>query len=151
MANSRSCGDRVDAGEIGAGHRVTALYQVRLREEARASQPLLVLPVRYRNTETRQVEEIRRTLAVGDLGESWWDASRDLRLAAIAGTSPITCVATGAPDLGPTSLWELLRKEAAAIRSAERGETDQALLDLRDMMERAARLQRGEGRKSRPS
>ena len=78
--------DRVDAGEIGAGHRVTALYEVRLREEARASHPLLVFRVRYRDADSSQIAEIRRTLTVGDLADSWWEASRDLRLAAVAGS-----------------------------------------------------------------
>lgn len=144
IADQQFRDDRVDAGEIGAGHRVTALYEVRLREEARASQPLLVFRVRYRDAETRQVEEIRRTLAVGDLDESWWDASRDLRLAAIAGTFADRLRTDGSSDLGPSRFWELLRKEVAAIRPAERGRTDQALLDLREMMDRAARLERGE-------
>ena len=96
------------------------------------------------DAETRQVEEIRRTLAVGDLDESWWDASRDLRLAAIAGTFADRLRTDGSSDLGPSRFWELLRKEVAAIRPAERGRTDQALLDLREMMDRAARLERGE-------
>jgi Ca-activated chloride channel family protein len=144
IADQQFRDDRVDAGEIGAGHRVTALYEVRLRDEARASQPLLVFRVRYRDAETRQVEEIRRTLAVGDLDESWWDASRDLRLAAIAGAFADRLRGDGGSDLGPTRFWELLRKEAAAIRPAERGRTDQALLDLRNMVDRAARLERDE-------
>ena len=135
--------DRVDAGEIGAGHRVTALYEVRLREEARASHPLLVFRVRYRDADSSQIAEIRRTLTVGDLADSWWEASRDLRLAAVAGSFAERLRSDSNYSLGrEPRFWELLRREAGAIRSAERDVPDALLADLREMIARAERLDR---------
>jgi Ca-activated chloride channel family protein len=58
--------DTVDAGEIGAGHSVTALYEVRLAEDAPAAQPAVTVHLRYADPESAEVQEIARSLAVRD-------------------------------------------------------------------------------------
>ncbi len=73
--------DRVDAGEIGAGHGVTALYEVKLAEEA-AGEHVATLRLRYRSAETDRVVEVSEELAVADLAGSWERAPVSLRLAA---------------------------------------------------------------------
>jgi len=49
----------VDAGEVGAGHSVTALYEVQLNPES--SGDVVVVRVRYEDPDTRAVSEIAKT------------------------------------------------------------------------------------------
>jgi Ca-activated chloride channel family protein len=90
--------DAKDAGEIGAGHTVTALYEVvpagaalpgrpvdplkyqRPREAAAASEELLTLKLRYKRPEGR--ESVPLELAVVDPGAPFAAASADSRFAA---------------------------------------------------------------------
>lgn len=58
--------DELDAGEIGAGHSVTALYEVRLVEDAPAAQPAVTVRLRYADPESAEVQEIARSLAIRD-------------------------------------------------------------------------------------
>lgn len=71
----------VDAGEIGAGHTVTALYEVKLRPEAPRRGRVATLRLRYRPMgETREIE-LDETFRVSQLARSWEDASPALKLA----------------------------------------------------------------------
>lgn len=76
--------DRIDAGEVGAGQSATAVYEVRLAEEARAGDPLATLRLRWKSVDGGRVVEADQELTVGDVGRSFDRASRDLRVAAIA-------------------------------------------------------------------
>jgi Ca-activated chloride channel family protein len=57
--------DRVDAGEIGAGHSVTALYEVKLYPEAYGT--IATVFMRWQDPDTRQVVELAREFHTGDL------------------------------------------------------------------------------------
>lgn len=60
--------DRVDAGEVGAGHSVTALYELALHEDAfAADEGIATVYVRYHDADSRQVVELSRTLTVGQV------------------------------------------------------------------------------------
>jgi Ca-activated chloride channel family protein len=74
--------DRVDAGEIGAGHQVTALYEVDLRPDARGT----LATVRVRAKEPRGVEakETERAVTVAQVQRPLTRAPADLKLAAAA-------------------------------------------------------------------
>ncbi|MER5627680.1 von Willebrand factor type A domain-containing protein [Streptosporangium sp. NPDC002544] len=65
--------DAKDGGEIGPGHSVTALYEVRLR--GGASGQLATATVRWQDPDTRDPAEATRALAVGDLAASPWRES----------------------------------------------------------------------------
>ncbi|MFF0829243.1 von Willebrand factor type A domain-containing protein [Brevibacillus sp. NPDC003359] len=54
--------DKTDAGEIGAGHSVTALYEVKLASPAHAE--LGTVRVRYHNASSQKVEEIAEPVKV---------------------------------------------------------------------------------------
>ena len=54
----------VDAGEVGAGHNVTALYEVELNPEANAD--ALIVRIRYEDPDTHAVTELSRSLKGGD-------------------------------------------------------------------------------------
>ncbi len=59
--------DRVDAGEIGAGHSATALYEIRLAPGARRNDTVGTLRLRWKSAATGNVEEAALTLHVRDL------------------------------------------------------------------------------------
>jgi Ca-activated chloride channel homolog len=71
----------VDAGEIGAGHSVTALYEVQLTPKA--SGKIASLHLRYRVPVTGQLQETIRDLRTSDLVADWKDASPGFRLASL--------------------------------------------------------------------
>ncbi|WP_329084363.1 MULTISPECIES: vWA domain-containing protein [unclassified Streptosporangium] len=65
--------DTKDGGEIGPGHSVTALYEVRLR--GGASGQLATATVRWQDPDTRDPAEAARSLVAGDLADSPWEGS----------------------------------------------------------------------------
>ena len=79
--------DTVDAGEVGSGQSVTALYEMELaRGGSQASdlrfQDLGVVRVRYRRIDTGRVEEIAYPIRASDLVNGFNDADVHFRLAA---------------------------------------------------------------------
>jgi Ca-activated chloride channel family protein len=85
IADERFRDDRVDAGEIGAGHGVTALYEIELRPEAAAGGLVAALHLRYRAADAGNTAEAIKKLHVSELAPSWEAASPGFRLAAVVG------------------------------------------------------------------
>ncbi len=73
--------DAVDAGEIGADHSVTALYELKLKDAA--SGLLSTVRVRYEDPDTEEVTEIYREFSRGDLALSLEGASARFQMAAV--------------------------------------------------------------------
>jgi Ca-activated chloride channel family protein len=73
--------DAVDGGEVGAGHSVTALYEIVLPEggSAAGDTPLLTAEVRWIDPETDRPDESSAVLTVADLAESFDRAPDRLR------------------------------------------------------------------------
>ena len=65
IADEQFRDNSVDAGEIGAGHSVTALYEVKLYPEAYGN--IATVFLRWQDPETRQVVEISRDFSTGEL------------------------------------------------------------------------------------
>jgi len=87
LADDDFTDDAVDAGELGAGHRVTALYELLLAEaggDASAGAVLGTATVRARSAATGEVEEVEAPITVGVLAGSMAEAPADLRLQAAA-------------------------------------------------------------------
>jgi Ca-activated chloride channel family protein len=82
--------DTVDAGEVGSGQSVTALYELDLAPRPRHATPdtrhlpLGTVRVRYRCTDTMAVEEIEQPIAAEIVAASLAQARPQLRLAACA-------------------------------------------------------------------
>ncbi|WLW54865.1 vWA domain-containing protein [Streptomyces sp. YU58] len=72
--------DRVDGGEIGPGHTVTALYAVRTKPDAEGH--LATATVRWQDPETRDPHEESGQLRT--LEDSVWDASPRFQVTAVA-------------------------------------------------------------------
>ena len=109
--------DKVDAGEIGAGHTVTALYEVELVGEGSR-----VATVRVRAKQPGGVEAAEQSFSLerAQLHGSLKQASADLRFAtAVAGTADIL---RGAPQAND---WSLATAEALAEGAVD-GMSDRA-------------------------
>jgi Ca-activated chloride channel family protein len=61
----------VQAGAIGAGHSVTALYAIRLREDTGRQDPLATVNLRWTDPETSKVEEQQRLIRLSDVAPSF--------------------------------------------------------------------------------
>lgn len=75
--------DKEDGGEIGAGHQVTALYEIKLNRPAtRRRGPLGTMFVRYKDPDLREVIEVKRAIGQESLKSYASMCSNDFRLAA---------------------------------------------------------------------
>ncbi len=134
--------DAVDAGEIGSGHTVVALYEVKLTERGQDRDARLAT-VRYRWERPRhdahagEVEEIERRVAAGDLARTWDQAPARLRLAATA--AEFAEILRGSFWAKESKLSDLLPE---ADRLARGLEDDAQVLELRDMIRRAVTLEK---------
>jgi Ca-activated chloride channel family protein len=72
--------DRIDAGEVGAGQEVVALYEIEPRPGATG--PLATIRVRYEDPEAGQIREQARTVFAAEMPDSVQKASPRLRLSA---------------------------------------------------------------------
>ena len=70
--------DTVDAGEVGAGHSVTALYELKLHEDA--SGPLATVFLRYEDPKTGKVTETNKRFDTNQLLTSMEQASARFQL-----------------------------------------------------------------------
>ncbi|MCH7691590.1 MAG: DUF3520 domain-containing protein, partial [candidate division Zixibacteria bacterium] len=75
--------DNEDGGEIGSGHSVTALYEIKFNKEADKKQIGKIF-IRYKNPETGFVEEINRPITTSIFDRNFAHSSPDYKLAAAA-------------------------------------------------------------------
>jgi len=75
--------DEVDAGEIGVGHSVTALYEMKFKSEAPEREAAMTVYVRYEDPDTGEVTEINRAIARADFAPAFKEASIRFQLAAV--------------------------------------------------------------------
>ena len=73
--------DDADAGEIGSGHNVTALYEVKLNKGVDSGE-LAKVAIRYEDPDTEKVTEVSEKFLVEDLKDTFEDASPGLQFAA---------------------------------------------------------------------
>jgi Ca-activated chloride channel family protein len=72
--------DTVDAGEVGSGQSVTALYELELY--AQKEGPIGTVHVRYRNTGTGKIEEFARPISQSDISRTFEATDVRFKLAA---------------------------------------------------------------------
>jgi len=73
--------DAVDAGEIGAGHNVTALYELKLREGAEGN--LGTVYMRYEDVGLNEVVELSQEFTHSDLAMDFEEAAPTFQLSAV--------------------------------------------------------------------
>lgn len=72
--------DTVDAGEVGAGHSVTALYEIKLHENANGN--LATVSIRHENPDTGDVTEVNRSISTDALKDSFEETTSAFQLSA---------------------------------------------------------------------
>ena len=72
--------DTVDAGEVGSGHRVTALYEIKLHPDATGK--IATVVIRYADPDDHRVSEVSENISVSQLHDSFAAAPATFRLAA---------------------------------------------------------------------
>ena len=73
--------DTVDAGEVGAGHSVTALYEIKLHDDADGA--LGTVFVRYEDPDSGEVTEVSSALQSAELLAAFEEAPARFQLAAV--------------------------------------------------------------------
>lgn len=142
--------DRTDAGEVGPGHEVTALYEVKLAADAREGR-LATVRVRYarpRETATghKDVREIAAVLDSRQLVRRFASASPSFRLdAAAAELAEILRGSYWARECRFADVLPVARKVAEDGRRSSWGSGDPRIADaaaeLVSMLEKAAKLE----------
>jgi Ca-activated chloride channel homolog len=75
--------DGVDAGAIGSGHAVTALYALQLARDVRADDRIATVRLRWSPPDGGRADELARDVRVGDLSGSFRATDPNFRLDAI--------------------------------------------------------------------
>jgi Ca-activated chloride channel family protein len=114
--------DTVDAGEVGAGQCVTALYEVRVRDESLddSRAQIATVRIRYEDLRTREIEEFETPVTVRDLNREFDEASDEFRfIAAVAEFAEVLKNSYWAQD---GSLSGVLRTADASARNDQQRE-----------------------------
>jgi Ca-activated chloride channel family protein len=112
LANEDFADDKKDAGEIGAGQAVTALYEIIPNGAARRGQ-LATLRIRYKDPGAAASKEM--TAPIADEGKSAYEASADTQWA--AAIAEMGMLLRDSPNKGRAS-WD----DVAALARAMQGE-----------------------------
>ncbi len=75
--------DTVDAGEVGAGHSVTALYEIRLADGANPAEVAMSVSLRFADPETAEITEISRAITPIEFAAAFENASPRFQLDAV--------------------------------------------------------------------
>jgi Ca-activated chloride channel family protein len=124
--------DKVDGGEVGAGHSVTALYDVVLKRTDRSPITVRVRHKAPERTGADAATEYSESLSPKDIAHSFDEAPRDMRFAvAVAGFAEVLRKSPYATE------WRLSDAQRIA-RSAMSGKPEEA--EFIGLVERAERL-----------
>ncbi len=138
IADDRFRDDTVDAGEIGAGHSVVALYEIKLKEDRPRKAPLATLHLRYRSKSDGKIVEVERAVRERDGASSWKKAPDALKLAAaVAEFGEILKGSYWAKDGDLTKTLTVAQEASAGFAG------DQDVAELVGLVAKAAKLSYG--------
>ena len=133
--------DEVDAGEVGAGHSVTALYEIKFHKEmdgAEAMGRALTVHVRYEDADTGDVQEVAHEFWRDDLRANFEEASAHFQLtAAVAEYAEILRESYWAQDSSLESVLALAQRAGASLSD------DAAVAEFVWLVSQANRLAEG--------
>lgn len=140
IADEKFRDDTVDAGEIGAGHSVTALYEVKLKPGAggRGDRPVANLHLRWRSEQTGRVREESKLLRLSQLAPSWERATPALRLASVV--AELAEILRGSYWARGSSLDELFRRAQVVAAEQRDSRRAQDVAELVSLIGKVARL-----------
>jgi Ca-activated chloride channel family protein len=122
----------VDAGAIGAGHAVTALYAIRLREDVGRQDVLATVRVRWTDPDSGAADELERQIRTNELARSFEASDPYFRFDAIvAATAEVLRGSPWAERLDLVTVADTADREASGLP-----ETDEVhgFLELLDRM-----------------
>ena len=129
--------DRVDAGEVGAGHSVTALYEIKFHPAAedRIKAEAITVQVRYQDIDSGAVIELAKPFAYGDFQPDFFETSPEFRfIAAVAEYAEILRESYWAQD----NSLEDVQALAYSVESAFANNNDAA--EFLALLERAVQI-----------
>ena len=138
IADEKFRDDTVDAGEIGAGHSVTALYEVKLKPGARGDRPVANLHLRWRSEQTGRVREEEKMLRLSQLAPSWERATPALRLASVV--AELAEILRGSYWARGSNLDELFRRAQQLSGEWAGNRRAQDVAELVSLIGKAARM-----------
>jgi Ca-activated chloride channel family protein len=142
IADEKFRDDTVDAGEIGAGHSATALYEVKLKPGVRGDKPLAEIRLRWRSEQSGRVREDSKLLRLSQLAPSWERATPALRLASVV--AEFAEILRGSYWARGSSLDELFRRGQLISVEQSGSRRAQDVAELVSLIGKAARL-KGKG------
>jgi Ca-activated chloride channel family protein len=127
--------DTVDAGAIGAGHSVTALYAVRLNEGVGRQAPIATVRLRWTDPDDGRVDELARDIRLSDLARDFDGTDAYFRFdALVASTAEVL---RGSPWAGHLRLPDIAE---VAFHEAERLPPTDEVHAFLDLLDRLARM-----------
>lgn len=124
--------DRVDAGELGAGHTATALYVVNFKPGADGR--IATVQLRWEDPDTGEVKEINGNFNTWDMADSFESSDPHYQLSVTVGQ--FAEVLRESPYVYETSFTELAKRAWRIARNLE----DQEASEFAGLVEQAARL-----------
>jgi len=125
--------DKYDGGEVGAGHSVTALYELKLWPGK--SGTVATTYVRYKDPDTRAVTEFKSSIATDQFNESFGESSNEFALAATV---------TEFAEILRKSYWAKGAKLDAVLARAQKlsdqFKADTDVIELVDLISKAKNL-----------
>jgi len=122
--------DTIDAGEVGAGHSVTALYELALEDNPDGT--IATVYIRYQDADTKEIVEVAKAITTSDLIQSLDETDPQWRLlAGVAELSELLRESYWAQDGSYTELLAWL--EPLQVDMIDNGE----LIELIEMTHRA--------------
>jgi Ca-activated chloride channel family protein len=129
--------DSVAAGAIGAGHTVTALYALQLREDAGPQDRLATVRVRWTDPDRGGADEVSRTVRASDLSRSYGASDPFFRFdAVVAATAETLRGSPWSPDLQLRDIADVAVHESEALPPSD------AVHGFLDLLDRLARIER---------
>jgi len=114
LADDQFRDDTVDAGEVGAGHAVTALYEVKFHEGAEGQ--VAKVHVRYQDPDTGEVKEVSRDFSRIELNAAFEETTPRFQLdAAVAEYAEILRESYWAQEGSLTDVRVLARRVSALL------------------------------------
>ena len=128
--------DSVDAGEIGAGHAATAIYEIVLTEDAGPRDELATVALRWLNPNTNRAVEMDERFTVGDLNDNFEQAPKAFKAATtVAAYAEVLRESNFARAIDWSTLVEVADNVARDLR-------DDEFSDFSDLVYDAYRIQR---------
>jgi len=126
VANQDFRNDKVDAGEVGPGHQVTALYEIRLKPDTKGR--LVTVRIRFKEPGTNEMIEDQQSISAAQVLPKLKDASPSFRLA--SAVMQFAEVLRGSPRAKEVSLERVADEAKFAAREMDRQADADEFLEL---------------------